>query len=99
MSDWLIKIKQSKSNVNKARALHVPKMIANKVNLLRDAAAVNTTRYKIGEVLKEAGCYKGRVAVGATGSFNITTNQTTIQGVSHQHCRVIHHQDGYQYDN
>lgn len=196
LPDWLIKIKQSKTKANKARAIHVPKIIANKVNSLRDAAAVNATRYKIGEVLKgsglpvtfwsggrtkknrveqqyrkehyidaacvgesgesvyispritpllikatgngsrqmcrvdkfgfqrtsakknsnvngfktgdiiianvpkgkKAGSYQGRVAVRATGFFNITTNQATIQGISHHHCRVIHHQDGYQYD-
>ncbi|MFT5674602.1 MAG: hypothetical protein ACI808_000524 [Paraglaciecola sp.] len=55
LTDWLLKIKKSKSKLNKARAIHVPKIIANKTNSLRDAAAVNATRYKIGEVLKEAG--------------------------------------------
>ena len=195
--EWLLKIKKSKSKLNKSRAINVPKIIANKTNSLRDAAAVNATRYKIGEMLKETGLpvtfwsggrtkknrteqlylkdhwidaacagstgekvfihplmmpllikafghgsrqmcrvnkygfqrtsakknsivngfktgdiviakvtsgkkigqYKGRVAVRATGFFNITTNNSTIQGVSHKHCQLIHNQDGYQYDN
>ena len=196
LTDWLLKIKKSKSKLNKARPIHVPKIIANKTNSLRDAAAVNATRYKIGEVLKEtglpvtfwsggrtkknrteqgyskdhyidaacagetgkkvfigplikpliikatghgsrqmcrvnkfgfqrtgakknsvvngfktgdivianvpngkkAGNYTGRAAVRASGFFNITTNNKTVQGFSHKHCQTIHSQDGYQYN-
>jgi hypothetical protein len=39
----------------------------------------------------------GRVAVRATGSFNVQTSATTVQGVSHKHCRVIQRSDGYGY--
>jgi 5-methylcytosine-specific restriction endonuclease McrA len=46
---------------------------------------------------KKAGAYTGRVAVRATGSFNITTEAGTVQGISHKHCRVIHKGDGYAY--
>ena len=55
LTDWLLKTKQSKSELNKARTVRVPNIIAHKTNSLRDAAAVNATRYKIGGVLKEMG--------------------------------------------
>jgi hypothetical protein len=43
------------------------------------------------------GIYIGRVAVRATGSFNITTTQGTVQGVPARFCRKIHRSDGYSY--
>jgi 5-methylcytosine-specific restriction endonuclease McrA len=44
------------------------------------------------------GNYVGRVAVRATGSFNITTKAgKTVQGISHRQCRVLHTCDGYSY--
>ena len=46
---------------------------------------------------KKQGTYWGRVAVRRTGSFNITTRQGTIQGISHRFCRVLQHNDGYSY--
>lgn len=196
LPQWLLDIKKSKSKVNKARVARLPKIIANKTNTLRDAAAVNATRYKIGAVLKETGLptsfwsggrtkknrtmqgynkdhwidaacvgesgekvfiprkltpltisatghgsrqmcrvnkygfqrtgakkasrvqgfrtgdivtaivpkgkktgyYKGRVAVRATGFFNITNNKITTQGISHKHCQIIHGRDGYNYN-
>ena len=196
LPQWLIDIKKSTSKLNKARAARLPAIIANKTNTLRDAAAVNATRYKIGEVLKETGLpttfwsggrtkknrteqgykkdhwidaacvgktgekvsipstlsplkiiatghgsrqmcrvnkygfqrtsakqnsrvqgfrtgdiitavvptgkkkgiYSGRVAVRASGYFNITSNKVTIQGINHKHCQIIHSQDGYHYN-
>lgn len=47
---------------------------------------------------KKAGTYIGRVAVRTTGSFNITTTSETVQGVSYRHCRLLHHADGYRYE-
>jgi 5-methylcytosine-specific restriction endonuclease McrA len=44
-----------------------------------------------------AGTYVGKVAVRATGSFNITTSTGKVQGISSRFCRVIHHADGYNY--
>jgi 5-methylcytosine-specific restriction endonuclease McrA len=44
---------------------------------------------------KKIGCYEGRVAVRSSGSFNVTTESGTIQGISHRYCRVIHKADGY----
>jgi 5-methylcytosine-specific restriction endonuclease McrA len=45
----------------------------------------------------KAATYVGRVAVRATGSFNITTAHGTIQGISARYCRAVHRADGYTY--
>ena len=49
----------------------------------------------------KAGVHVGRVAVRASGSFNIQSHQdgksVGIQGISHKHCRVIQRSDGYGY--
>lgn len=44
---------------------------------------------------KKAGVHVGRVSVRGSGSFNITTEQGTVQGINHRHCRVLHRADGY----
>ena len=46
---------------------------------------------------KKMGVYTGRVAVRASGSFNVKTKQGLIQGVSHRCCKVIQRGDGYGY--
>lgn len=46
---------------------------------------------------KKAGTYVGRVAIRATGSFNIQTAAGAVQGISHKHCKVIQRGDGYGY--
>ncbi|MDE3023460.1 MAG: RRXRR domain-containing protein [Pseudomonadota bacterium] len=46
---------------------------------------------------KKAGIHTGRVAVRATGSFNIQTATGVVQGISHRHCKVIQRADGYGY--
>ncbi len=46
---------------------------------------------------KKAGSYVGRVAVRASGSFNIQTGSDVVQGISHKHCRIIQRSDGYGY--
>jgi len=43
------------------------------------------------------GTYVGRVAVRATGSFNITTRQATLEGINHRSCTTLHKSDGYSY--
>ncbi|ABE47306.1 hypothetical protein Bpro_5452 (plasmid) [Polaromonas sp. JS666] len=49
----------------------------------------------------KAGVHVGRVAVRASGSFNIQTHQGgisgVVQGISHKHCRVTQRNDGYGY--
>lgn len=46
---------------------------------------------------KRQGTYVGRVAVRASGSFNVQTKAITVQGISFKHCRLLQHADGYQY--
>ena len=46
---------------------------------------------------KKAGRHLGRVAVRASGSFNVQTANGTVQGISHRHCRCIQRADGYGY--
>lgn len=46
---------------------------------------------------KKAGVHAGRVAVRATGSFNIRTADGVVQGISHKHCRITQRADGYGY--
>jgi HNH endonuclease len=49
----------------------------------------------------KAGVHAGRVAVRASGSFNIQTHRNgisaVVQGISHKHCRVVQRSDGYGY--
>ena len=46
---------------------------------------------------KKAGIHIGRVAVRASGSFNIQTSAAVVQGVSYRHCRILQRADGYGY--
>lgn len=46
---------------------------------------------------KKVGVYVGRVAVRASGNFNITTSTDTVQGISHKYCSLISRNDGYGY--
>ncbi|NEQ86083.1 MAG: HNH endonuclease [Moorea sp. SIO2I5] len=46
---------------------------------------------------KKIGTYTGRVATRKTGSFNISTKNGLIQGISHQYCTIVHRKDGYSY--
>jgi 5-methylcytosine-specific restriction endonuclease McrA len=52
--------------------------------------AVVTTGKKVGE-------YVGRVAVRSTGSFNVSTTQALVQGISYKYCKPIQRKDGYGY--
>jgi hypothetical protein len=46
---------------------------------------------------KKTGSYTGRVAIRASGSFNIQTSSGLIQGVSHRYCTLVQRGDGYGY--
>lgn len=46
---------------------------------------------------KYVGTYVGRVAVRATGSFNLTTRRGTVQGIGSRFCTALHKCDGYSY--
>lgn len=43
------------------------------------------------------GMHQGRVAVRASGSFNIQTKTEVIQGISHKHCQILQRADGFGY--
>ncbi|GAA3869541.1 hypothetical protein GCM10023084_23380 [Streptomyces lacrimifluminis] len=46
---------------------------------------------------RRAGTYTGRVAVRASGGFNITTAAGTVQGIHHSHVRLLQRADGCAY--
>nr|UZQ22118.1 HEARO endonuclease [uncultured bacterium] len=46
---------------------------------------------------KKMGVYIGRVAVRASGSFNIQTAQGVVQGISDRYCQILQRADGYGY--
>jgi len=46
---------------------------------------------------KKASVHQGRVAVRATGSFNIKTQDGVVQGISYRHCTRVQRGDGYGY--
>ncbi|WP_375494531.1 RNA-guided endonuclease IscB, partial [uncultured Nostoc sp.] len=46
---------------------------------------------------KKVGQYVGKVAIRWSGSFNISTKNGLIQGISHKFCKRIHAKDGYSY--
>ena len=46
---------------------------------------------------KKAGTHIGKVAVRASGSFNVSTTVGVVQGISHKHCSMLHKADGYSY--
>lgn len=46
---------------------------------------------------KKIGTYIGRVAIRSTGSFNISTRNGLVQGISHKYCSLVHLKDGYAY--
>lgn len=46
---------------------------------------------------KKIGRHVGRVAVRASGSFNIQTGNGVVQGVSFKHCKIMQRGDGYGY--
>jgi len=45
----------------------------------------------------KAGTHVGRVAVRATGRFNITTHLGAVQGIHHRHVRLLTRADGWAY--
>jgi hypothetical protein len=58
--------------------------------------------FQTGDIVKaivtkgsKVGTYVGRVAVHATGSFNIKTAKETVQGISFKYCQAIQRLDGY----
>jgi hypothetical protein len=46
---------------------------------------------------RKAGRYSGRVAIRASGYFNIQTQVVVTQGISYKHCKLLQRSDGYGY--
>jgi 5-methylcytosine-specific restriction endonuclease McrA len=46
---------------------------------------------------RKRGVYTGRLAVRASGSFNIQTRTEIVQGISYRHCRLVMRADGHNY--
>lgn len=46
---------------------------------------------------KKVGTYFARVAIRATGFFNLQIAASVVQGISHKHCRLLQRGDGYGY--
>ncbi len=46
---------------------------------------------------QKAGRHSGRVAVRASGFFNIQSHAGTVQGIAHRHCSLLQRADGYSY--
>ena len=46
---------------------------------------------------KKAGVYVGRVAIRATGRFDLKT-ENSKQSISYRHCNLLQRADGYSYE-
>jgi hypothetical protein len=46
---------------------------------------------------RQAGVRVGRVAVSASGSCNLQTGSGVVQGINHQHFKILQPADGYGY--
>jgi hypothetical protein len=46
---------------------------------------------------RQAGVHVGRVAVPVSGSFNLQTGRGAVQGINHQHFKVLQRADRYGY--
>lgn len=56
-----------------------------------DMVKANVTRGK------KMGIYQGRIAVRATGKFNIQLHDRVVQGINHKYCAIVQRADGYGY--
>jgi 5-methylcytosine-specific restriction endonuclease McrA len=61
--------------------------------------------FQTGDIVKavvpsglKKGKHLGRVAIRENGYFNITTKDSTVQGINHRHCKIIQKGDGYGYE-
>ncbi len=46
---------------------------------------------------KKMGAYLGRLAVRASGNFNVKTHTGIVQGINYRYCRLVQSSDGYHY--
>ncbi len=80
---WLQQCQDSRSKLNQLRAKHLTNILQGLRPTLKDAAAVNTTRYAVGHAIKAL--------------IPLTTAAGVVQGIRYQHCRILHRGDGYGY--
>ncbi len=73
-----------------------PRGFLMRAKRVKGFATGDLVRAEVPKGLK-AGTYTGRVAVRASGSFNIQTGTAVVQGVSHKHCKLAQRADGYAY--
>jgi hypothetical protein len=66
--------------------------------------AKSTHGFKTGDMVradaskgKKVGTYIGRVAVRASGSFNVQRPTGVVQVIDIRHCTILHRADGYKY--
>jgi hypothetical protein len=71
---------------------------------LASGSRTKFNRFQTGDIVratvpcgKKAGEHVGRVAVRASGSFNVQTSTAVVQGISWRYCRVLSRGDGYTY--
>ncbi|MEF1335352.1 RNA-guided endonuclease IscB [Vibrio rotiferianus] len=79
LADWKTIESKKRTKLAKARATAIPKIMANRFNTMRDAAAVNVSRYRLGNSLKELGL-PVTFASGGQTKFN-----RTCQGYEKDH--------------
>ncbi|WP_414583981.1 RNA-guided endonuclease IscB [Scytonema sp. PCC 10023] len=70
---------------------HVPR---NKIHFGFQTGDIVKAIVKTG---KKVGKYVGKVAIRSSGSFNISTKNGLVQGISYKYCKHIHKKDGYSY--
>ncbi|BAY48333.1 HNH endonuclease [Scytonema sp. HK-05] len=70
---------------------HVPR---NKIHFGFQTGDIVKAIVKTG---KKVGTYVGKVAIRSSGSFNISTKNGLVQGISYKYCKHIHKKDGYSY--
>lgn len=73
-----------------------PRALRMRAKRVKGFATGDLVRANVPKGLK-AGVHVGRVAVRASGSFNIQTASAIVQGIGHQHCRLLQRADGYGY--
>ena len=68
-------------------------------------ASKSVNGFQTGDIVKtivtkgsKQGVYLGRVAVRASGYFDIQTKTKTIQGVGFEYCHIVQRSNGYSYD-
>jgi hypothetical protein len=73
-----------------------PRTKPKKGKIVQGFSTGDMVRAVVTEGVKK-GIYIGKVAIRATGSFNVTTSTNTVEGIHARYCRMLHRSDGYSY--